>query len=138
MIDYWSKLKLDECWSKKTRFNMMMNYIMGEVEKDTPNEEPTVVEEPQDEEQLGTVSVSVKDEEGKGIANADVSIYDKGEPYEGTTGSAGGCTIRGIPYGEYTIEAVAEGYDFTVETISIESEEVSIELILKLEVDDDV
>lgn len=138
MVDYWSKLKLDECWSKKKRFNIMMNYIMNEVENDTPNEEPTVVEEPQDEEQLGTVSVSVKDEEGKAIANADVSIYDKGEPYEGTTGKAGGCTIRDIPYGEYTIEAVAEGYDFTVETISIESEELSIELILKLEVDDNV
>jgi len=127
MVDYWSKLKLDECWSKKDRFNKIMNYIMNEVENDTPNEE-----------QLGTVSVSVKDEEGKAIANADVSIYDKGEPYEGTTGSAGGCTIRDIPYGEYTIKAVAEGYDFTVETISIESEEVSIELILKLEADDEV
>ena len=138
MVDYWSKLKLDECWSKKKRFNIMMNYIMNEVENDTPNEEPTVVEEPQDEEQLGTVSVSVKNEEGNAIANADVSIYDKGEPYEGTTDSAGGCTIRDIPYGEYTIKAVAEGYDFTVETISIESEEVSIELILKLEVDDEV
>lgn len=34
MIDYWSKLKLDECWSKKDKFNKIMNYIMNEVDED--------------------------------------------------------------------------------------------------------
>lgn len=29
-IDYWSKLKLNECWSEKQRFNIIMNYIMSE------------------------------------------------------------------------------------------------------------
>jgi len=28
-VDYWSKLKLDECWSKKERFNKIMNYILN-------------------------------------------------------------------------------------------------------------
>ena len=27
MIDYWSKLKLNECWSERERFNIIMNYI---------------------------------------------------------------------------------------------------------------
>ena len=34
MIDYWSKLKIDECWSKKDRFNKIMNYIMNEIDED--------------------------------------------------------------------------------------------------------
>ena len=34
MIDYWSKLKLDECWSEKQRYNKIMNYILNEDEDD--------------------------------------------------------------------------------------------------------
>lgn len=37
MIDYWSKLKLNESWSKQDRFNLIMNYIdekLAESEKD--------------------------------------------------------------------------------------------------------
>lgn len=34
MIDYWSKLNIDECWSEKERFNMIMNYILNEKDKD--------------------------------------------------------------------------------------------------------
>lgn len=28
MTDYWTKLKLNECWSERERFNIIMNYIM--------------------------------------------------------------------------------------------------------------
>ena len=34
-IDYWSKFKLNECWSERERFNIIMNYIdekLGENE----------------------------------------------------------------------------------------------------------
>lgn len=34
MIDYWKELKLDECWSKKERFNKIMNYIMNQENED--------------------------------------------------------------------------------------------------------
>ena len=36
MKDYWSKLKLNECWSDKQRFNIIMDYIDSRVngEKD--------------------------------------------------------------------------------------------------------
>lgn len=33
-VDYWSKLKLDECWSEKERFNKIMNYIMETENED--------------------------------------------------------------------------------------------------------
>ena len=132
MIDYWNKLKLDECWSKKQRFNIMMNYIM---DGETPSES---TEEPTEEGQVGDISVSVVDEDGNTVANADVSVYDKGEPYEGTTGTAGGCTIKNVPYGDYTIEAVADGYEFTVEQITVNQSEQSRTLVLKSSVDDNV
>lgn len=146
MIDYWNKLKLDECWSKKQRFNIMMNYIMdGETpsestEEPTPTDEPTE-DEPTDEpviENTGKINVTVTDEEGNPIKDADVSVYSNGEPFEGTTGKAGGCTIKNVPYGDYTIEAVAEGYDFTVEQITVNQSEQSRTLVLKSEADDNV
>ena len=123
--DYWSKLKLNECWSEKQRYNILMNYIIEKLNSNT-----TGGEDEQDS-QLATISVTVKDKTGNPVANADVSIYDKGEPYEGTTGSAGGCTIKKVPYGTYTIEAKAEGYESTVDTLIVDKNELSVELILE-------
>ena len=34
MTDYWTKLKLNECWSEKERFNKIMNYIDEQLNKD--------------------------------------------------------------------------------------------------------
>ena len=114
MKDYWSKLKLNESWGKKERFNYIMNYI-DEVIGGSDDEGGD------EGDNTGKVTVTVTDKAtGDVVSNADVSIYDKGEPYEGTTGSNGKCTISNIPYGTYTIEAVAEGFDFTVESITID------------------
>ena len=38
MIDYWSKLKLDECWSKKERYNKIMDYILNTEEENEDDE----------------------------------------------------------------------------------------------------
>lgn len=32
-IDYWSKLNLNECWSEKQRFNIIMKYIDDKLNK---------------------------------------------------------------------------------------------------------
>ena len=132
MKDYWSKLKLNECWSNKQRFNIIMN----EIFKDNETE---VIDNPvEDEITEGTVNILVTDEDNKPIKDADVSIYDKGEPYEATTDKNGECSITNIPFGDYTIEAVAEGYDFTVEQITINQETQNKTLILKEDVDDTI
>lgn len=34
MTDYWTKLKLNECWSEKERFNKIMNYIDEQLNED--------------------------------------------------------------------------------------------------------
>lgn len=36
-IDYWSKLKLYECWSEKERFNILMNYIDEKINANEDN-----------------------------------------------------------------------------------------------------
>ncbi len=215
MVDYWSKLGLNEAWSKKERFNYIMNYVDelassnnnapsgntngedgGDVEVNNASVHVSVTDSRNkaikgasvklskdgdvytgttgtdgkciiddvplghydivtskdeyidDEDDLTLVagvnnveitlsyeetcdiSVSVVDEEDNPVANADVSVYDKGDPYDGTTGSAGGCTIRNVPYGTYTIEAVAEGFEFTVESITVDASEMSRKLVL--------
>lgn len=134
MIDYWSKLKLNECWSNKQRFNIIMNEILNSNDNETE-----VIDNPVEEEITeGTVNILVTDEGNNPIKDADVSIYDKGEPYEAITDKNGECSITNIPFGDYTIEAVAEGYDFTVEQITINQAEQNRTLILKEEVDDTI
>lgn len=34
MKDYWSELQLNECWSEKERFNIIMNYIDEKLNED--------------------------------------------------------------------------------------------------------
>ena len=127
MKDYWNDLTLVQKWDKAERFNYIMAYIDSKINGDDEDEEPD------DEGSSGNIIVSVKNTDGESVANADVAVYASGEPYEATTGSAGGCTIRDVPYGDYTIEAVAEGYNFTVESITVDSAEITRELILKPE-----
>ena len=120
MIDYWSKLKLDECWSKKERFNKIMNYINEEV-NDDPKEEV-------DETQYGKISVNVTDVVETKINGATVSL--EGTEFTGTTGSAGGCNINNVPYGTYDMLVSSEGYaDKTVE-VAVDEEVESVEVVL--------
>lgn len=129
MIDYWSKLKLDECWSKQKRFNIMMNYILnGEEEPSEQTDEP-ITDNPTVEE-VGSISVTVTDNENQGIDKVNVTVTDGTTTFEGKTGSAGGCTISNVPFGEYTIEAVAEGYATTTDTITVNQAEQDKTLIL--------
>lgn len=37
MKDYWAELKLNECWSEKERFNIIMNYIDEKLEENEDN-----------------------------------------------------------------------------------------------------
>jgi len=124
-IDYWSKLKLDECWSKKERFNIMMTYLMSE----TGNGEGLV-----EEEELSIVHVTVKDNDSEPIENANVIIHNSGtnQDYEGTTDKAGGCNIRDVPYGEYSIRVVAEGYTESEDTLTVDSDEINTEITLNV------
>ena len=121
MIDYWSKLKLDECWSKKERFNKIMNYINGEIQEDTNNEEV-------DETEYGKISVNVTDITEAKIGGATVTLSNT--EFTGTTGSAGGCNINNVPYDTYEMVVSCEGYvDKTLE-ITVDEEVESVDIVL--------
>ena len=126
MIDYWNKLKLDECWSKKQRFNKIMNYILNNEPSTQTTEPPTVEEEVQTSE----LKVTVKDELGNPVNQVNVTIRGNDNEYTGTTGTAGGCTLKNVLFGNYEIIALAEGYDDYEDTISVSTSEINIDITL--------
>lgn len=121
MKDYWNELSLKERWGKKERFNHILSYIDEKLSsKDLPSvtvEDPVIIED--EEETVADISVHVTDSENNGLSGATVTVQDTNGEFTCTTGSAGGCTIKDIPVGEYTLETVKEGYltsedEFTV------------------------
>lgn len=126
MIDYWNKLKLDECWSKKQRFNIMMNYINGEVNSTNQDEEEEV--------KLGDISVSITNEENQGIGNAQVLISKDTTEFTGSTGNAGGCTIKNVPYDTYSVVVTANGYEDGEGSITVNADTVELNMTLIEEV----
>ena len=122
MKDYWSELQLNECWSEKERYNILMTYI---------DEKLSVTEVPEEEEepQLSSISVSVTDG-NDGVGNIDVVLTDGTNEYTGKTGNAGGCSIKNVPYGEYTVQVEAEGYEDYEDTFTVNSEEADLNIQL--------
>ena len=133
MTDYWSKLKLNECWSEKQRYNIILNAILNEEEPidEEPKEEVQEVQEVQ----KGTVSVTVTDGEN-GIGNVSVVLSQEGSEDTYTcpngTGGAGGCTISNVPYGEYEVTATCEGYETEETTVNVNAETVELAITLTL------
>lgn len=78
------------------------------------------------------VSVSVTDSSSSaGVESATVTLTGADEQeYNGTTGSAGGCTIQNVPPGEYSVTATAAGYEeYTGSfTVSSSSKNLSISM----------
>lgn len=124
MIDYWNKLKLDECWSKKQRYNKIMNFLLdGE---DAPQDKT----DDSDEEKFSNISVLVTDEDNNPVNQATVTINDGVNDYVGTTGTAGGCTIKNVPFGNYDVTTTAEGFITDIDTLTVNSESMSLEIML--------
>lgn len=124
MIDYWNKLKLDECWSKKQRYNKIMNFLLdGE-------DAPQGKTDDSDEEKFSNISVLVTDEDNNPVNQATVTINDGVNDYVGTTGTAGGCTIKNVPFGNYDVTTTAEGFITDIDTLTVNSESMSLEIML--------
>lgn len=85
-----------------------------------------------DKIEVGDVKVTVTDGENP-IESASVVITDT--EFTATTGSAGGCTIRNVPLGEYTIEASKDGYINGLEDLTVTAGENPITITLELDVD---
>ena len=117
----WKDLKLNQQMSKRDRFNFIMDFIDSQT---TETVEETTVE-------TGDISVSVTDgTNGIGSVSVVLSQTDSQTTYTGTTGGAGGCYIKDVPYGEYIVTATADGYVTAESTITVDSanEELNITL----------
>ena len=80
------------------------------------------------------ISVSVTDGTNP-IENADVILEDADEnQYSGKTGSAGGCTISNVPFGEYSVVATATDYAEYTGNITVDENTSTLNIVL---VDDD-
>ncbi len=108
--------------SKRDRFNFKMSYIDETFATETVEEEIV---------QTGDIGVSVTDG-NDGVGNVDVvlSVTGSETTYTGKTGTAGGCTIKDVPYGTYDVTATADGYETAETTITVDgaTEELNITL----------
>lgn len=76
------------------------------------------------------VSVKITDTNENGIGNATVVLSNGNDEYTGTTGNAGGCTIRNVPLGEYAVEVSANGYVDETTTFTVTSGTNNLEVTL--------
>ena len=81
------------------------------------------------------ISVSVTDGTDP-VENVTVTLTDTTDNTNiitGTTGSAGGCTLSDVEYGEYTVEATATGYTTYTDTLTVTSSTSTLEITLTAE-----
>jgi hypothetical protein len=103
---------------------MIMNYIDEKIaNKET--EEPA-----EDTVETANIGVTVSDEDENPISNAVVTIYNNGNlQFTGTTGSRGGCTIREVPFGNYSVGTDANGYVSGIDSITVNGD-MNITIVL--------
>lgn len=76
---------------------------------------------------LETVDIAVHVTDGTNpVSQVEVAIGE----ITGTTGNAGGCTLRNVPVGEVTITATKTGFEDYEETVTITSETETINITL--------
>lgn len=74
-----------------------------------------------------TRNISFKIDDGTNpVENATVTIGTE----TGTTGSAGGCTLNGIPDGDNTVTVTAEGFVDYTDTITVSADDTEFTISL--------
>ena len=133
-MDYWSKLKLNECWSERQRYNILLNTINERINGESPSNTSTTntdeVADDTDTVSVGEVIVSVIDDDNEGVGNVDVSLSNDVNEYSTRTGSKGGCTLKNVEFGEYNVTASCDGYATYEDTITVDSAEYVLNIVL--------
>ena len=108
-----------------SHYDVLKNHFKKELNEEIEDEEPADAEEESSDEdieeasediaetpevQTADISVSVNDDEGKPVQGAKVILSSEEDDFVGNTGSAGGCTIKSVPFGDYEVETRAEDY----------------------------
>ena len=129
MTDYWSKLKVNECWSEKEQYNFILNYLDSKIENSTENNNQVPLQEEDDNTTIesGNIIVTITDKENnEGISGALVTVHNDDETVNltGTTDDEGNCTISDVPYGEYTIGVEHDDYIGDVDIVTVDDSEI--------------
>lgn len=72
-----------------------------------------------------TLNFTVNDSNGP-VSGVTVTVGEN----SGTTGSAGGCTIRNVPDGQATVTVTKEGYDEYTDTITVSEDSTTFTVTL--------
>ena len=88
--------------------------------KEADDETTDIAESTEDVKvQTVDITVSVNDEDGKPVQGAKVILSNDEDDFVGNTGSAGGCTIKNVPLGDYEVETRAEDYLTDVDVFNV-------------------
>ena len=103
------------------------NYITNRLIKETvdKNQKGYVPpEEEKDEEEItvADISVTAKNTLDEPIENAIVTLIKDEDSYSGKTGTAGGCTIKNVPFGTYDVLATVDTYIDVEQQFTVEAE----------------
>ena len=137
MKDYWKELSLSEAWSKRERFNYILNYLEGKISSNNNEPEPQEPETPLEPEEpavtTAVINVSIKD---NGINGATVEVTkDNNVLFSNHTGSAGGCILRDVPVGDYLMHTHADGYIDSYDDFTVTDGENNFSIVLEEESD---
>lgn len=68
---------------------------------------------------------------GKPVSNVNVTIHNDDVSLESTTDFDGGCIIKNVSFGKYTVSAKADGYIKGVDGVTIDEDDVFVEISIK-------
>ena len=114
--------------SPEKRHDYLADFLNEVLELEDDGEEEVIPE-------VTTRDLSITVDDGENaVSGVSVAIGD----ITGTTGPAGGCTLKGVADGEHTITATKEGYTEYSDTISSDSTHTSFTISLTAVVADPV
>lgn len=114
--------------SPEKRHDYLADFLNEVLELEDDEEEEVIPE-------VTTRDLSITVDDGENaVSGVSVAIGD----ITGTTGPAGGCTLKGVANGEHTITATKEGYTEYSDTISSDSTHTSFTISLTAVVADPV
>ena len=117
-IKKWNELDYSVRKSPKKRHDYLADFLNEVLELEDDEEEAP---------QVTTRDLSITVDDGENaVSGVSVAIGD----ITGTTGPAGGCTLKGVSDGEHTITATKEGYTEYSDTITVDSTHTSFPISL--------
>ena len=133
----WEDLTLKQRSNPRELFNIIMTQIdkaKGNTEQSFEGESDEGMEEDEPLE-VATVSVTVRDTEDNPVGNAKVTLTNDETIYTGTTGSAGGCNIKNVPYGNYTVDCTADDYNDYMGSLIVDAIDVDLNITIEAEIE---